>query len=69
MKRKLFALTVLLGVTVLASWAPRAEATYPPCDEICDGTNYYARCTCPSDSDFPGLPAGCGGWYGRCYYL
>lgn len=66
MKRKLFALTVLLGITVLASWVPRAEA-YPFCDEICDGTNNTTKCTCPPGSDHPGLPAACGGWFGRCY--
>jgi|1186.fasta_scaffold114372_2 hypothetical protein len=69
MKRKLFALTVLLGITVLASWAPRAEA-YPFCDEICDPTtNPTTKCTCPPSSDRPGLPAACGGWYGRCYFI
>jgi hypothetical protein len=66
MKRKLFALTVLLGITVLASWAPRAEA-YGSCEDICDGTNNTAHCSCPPDSDFPGRVATCGGWIVRCY--
>jgi hypothetical protein len=66
MTRKLFALTVLLGITVLASWVPRAEA-YASCDNICDGTNNTTRCSCPVGSDFPGRIAACGGWLGRCY--
>jgi hypothetical protein len=66
MKRKLLALTVLLGITVLASWAPRAEA-FASCEDICDGTNNTTRCTCPPDSDFPGRSAACGGWIVRCY--
>lgn len=64
MKRKLFALTVLLGITVLASWAPRAEAIIS-CDD-CPAAD-KTQCVCPPESDFHGRIAVCSGWIARCY--
>ena len=71
MRRKLFALTIVLGITVMASWAPRAEAS-GACDVICDGPS-NTPCTCPLGSDHPGRGSNCNQWQGTglhgCFLL
>ncbi len=72
MRRKLFALTVVAGIALIASWAPRAEAS-GFCDAICDGAPSNTPCTCPSGSDRPGHASTCGTWQGTslrgCFLL
>jgi hypothetical protein len=62
MKRKLFAVTLVLGVTVMASSSPRAEAL-GSCDAICDGPSNML-CACPPGSDYPGRLSNCNLWQG-----
>ena len=58
--RKLFTLTLLLGLTVLASWAPAAEAV-PTCSIwSCRYIVPIAPCACPPDSAHPGTVVTCG---------
>ena len=71
MKGRLFALAIALGITVMASWAPRAEAS-GTCDAICDGPS-NTPCTCPLGSDRPGRASTCNLWQGTslrgCFLL
>ena len=62
MKRKLLALTVALGITMIASWVPRAEASGDNCDTYCNTADPGDSCTCPGASDRPGDTAMCQYW-------
>ncbi len=62
MRRKLLALAVPLGLTLLASGMPRAEATtYPSC-LTCGGKPAYTVCVCPAGTDWAGSYSNCGSW-------
>ena len=71
MRRKLLALTFVLGMVVVASWVPRAEAS-GNCDVICDVAD-NTPCTCPPGSDRPGRASTCKLWQGTslrgCFLL
>ncbi len=69
MKKKLFGLTIALGITVLASWAGPAEAVGPCSATYCAGKPASAKCGCPPGTDFPGKTAFCGSWnrVGACW--
>jgi hypothetical protein len=61
MKGKLFALAAILGLTLLASGIPRAEATtYPSCLSCTGPTN--TTCICPEGTDWAGSPSFCRTW-------
>ena len=63
MRRKLLALTIATGLAVIASWAPRAEAsTY--CETICWAGTSGSPCTCSPGTDRNGRTATCGTWEG-----
>ena len=69
MTRKLLALTTLLVLTILASWAPRAEAIGSCSAAYCAGRPAATKCGCPPGTDFPGKVATCGSWnrVGACW--
>ena len=62
MKKKLFALTAVLGLSVLASWAPQAEAVGYCSSTYCAGKPSTSLCGCPTWTDKPGQTSTCGGW-------
>lgn len=69
MKKKLITLTAVLGLSVLASWAPLASsAPLRYCDTSCPTAD--GRCNCPLWSDKPKAPSFCAGWntVGGCWY-
>lgn len=68
--RKLFALTAVLAVTILSSWAPRAEASAGCSATYCAGKPASTPCACPKSTDRPGAPATCGTYHlvGVCWY-
>jgi hypothetical protein len=73
MRRKLFALAVVAGIAVFASWVPRAEAA-GDCDAICgDTTPSNTPCNCGLGTDRPGRSSTCGLWQGTslrgCFLL
>jgi hypothetical protein len=62
MTRKLVAFAVVLGITLTASWVPRAEAWGDDCDSYCNTADPSDSCTCPGASDRPGDSAICQYW-------
>ena len=62
MKNKLIALTAVLGIAALASWAPQAEAVGYCSATYCAGKPLSATCGCPTWTDKPGQTAFCGSW-------
>lgn len=67
MKGKLWTLPVLLGVALLASWAPQAEAVASCTDRYCITQPSYAPCACPADSLHPYQRVTCGSSF-SCYF-
>jgi hypothetical protein len=69
MRRKLFGLTLGLGITALASWVSTAEAIGYCSATYCATKPLSAPCACPPGTDFPGKSAFCGGWnrVGACW--
>ena len=70
MTKKLFALTAVLVVAVLASWVSPAEAV-AYCDSgYCVGKPSTTFCGCPPWTDRRGQRATCGSWnkVGGCWY-
>jgi hypothetical protein len=65
MKRKLFALTALLGLVAFGSSIPRAEAVVY-CNVACPSSPTN-RCACPRDSSRPGAAVYCYDWEAHCY--
>ena len=72
MTKRLLALAALLGLTTLASWAPRAEAIGYCSSTYCANKLPTASCACPPGTDKVGQPSTCGGWNsisrGGCWY-
>jgi hypothetical protein len=62
MRNRLLALTAALGIAVLASWTPRAEATTYCSDLYCAGKPEDAPCPCPPGTDKEGNPSTCQEW-------
>jgi hypothetical protein len=62
MRNRLLALTVTLGLAVLASWAPSAEATIYCSAGFCAGKSEDAPCPCPPGSDKEGNTSNCAEW-------
>lgn len=69
MRKKLFALTAVLCLALLASWAPQAEAVGYCSVSYCAGKPPLAKCGCPPGTDFPGKTSICGLWnhVGGCW--
>jgi hypothetical protein len=65
MKRKLFLLAAVLGLTALASPVPQAEAVVY-CNVACP-SNPANKCACPRDSGRPGATVYCYEWEVHCY--
>lgn len=63
MKRKLSILAVPLGLALLASWAPQAEAVASCTDRYCITQPSYASCACPAGSAHPYKRVTCGTAY------
>lgn len=61
--RKLFTAAALLGVSLLASWAPEAEAVASCTDRYCITQPSYAYCACPASSAHPYQRVTCGTAY------
>jgi len=72
MRKRLLALAALLGLTALASWAPRVEAVAYCSSTYCAGKPLSTSCGCPPGTDKVGQPSTCGGWNsisrGGCWY-
>ena len=62
MKKRLFSLATVLGLAVLASWAPQAEAVGYCSATYCAGKPASALCGCPTWTDKPGQTSFCGSW-------
>jgi hypothetical protein len=62
MKKKLFALSAVLGLSVLASWAPQAEAVAYCNSSYCVGKPSTTKCGCPPETDRRGQASTCGTW-------
>lgn len=60
--KKLLALSVPLALTVLASWAPKAEAVAYCSSTYCAGKLSSASCGCPPGTDKVGKASTCGSW-------
>ena len=67
MRRKLLTLVALLGITVLASWAPGAEAVAYCSKEYCRGKGASTTCGCPPGTDRVGAGVTCGTYKTACY--
>jgi hypothetical protein len=69
MTRKLLVLTALLVLTILASWAPHAEAIGGCSASFCASRPPSTKCGCPPGTDFPGKSVTCGSWnlVGGCW--
>ncbi len=72
MKKKLFALSAVLGLSVLASWAPQAEAVAYCNSSYCVGKPSSTKCGCPPETDRRGQASTCGSWntvsWNGCWY-
>ena len=72
MKKKLFALTAVLGLSVLASWTPQAEAVAYCNSSYCVGKPSTTKCGCPPETDRRGQASTCGSWntvsWNGCWY-
>lgn len=73
MRNRLLALTAALGMAVLASWTPNAEAIAYCSDRYCAGKPEDAPCPCPPMSDKEGETSNCAVWNstgtGGCWYF
>ena len=63
MKRKLSTLPLLLGLALLASWAPQAEAVASCTDSYCVLRPSSTPCACPAGSAHPYQRVTCGTSY------
>lgn len=64
MKKKLFAAAALLGIALVPSFAPQAEAVGYCSASYCAGKPPLSQCGCPPDSGRPGFTTVCGFWDG-----
>ena len=62
MKKKLFALTAVLGISAFVSSVPRAEAVGYCSSTYCAGKPLSTSCGCPPGTDKVGKASTCGGW-------
>jgi hypothetical protein len=62
MTKRLFALTAVLGLTVLASWFSQAEAVAYCSSTYCAGKPSTTSCGCPPGTDKVGKASTCGSW-------
>jgi len=62
MKKKLLALTAVLGIAALASSVPNAEAVAYCSSTYCAGKLSSTRCGCPPGTDKVGQASTCGSW-------
>ena len=63
MGNRLLALTAVLGIAALASWAPSAEAIIYYCsDTYCAEKPESTACNCPPETDREGRPSNCAEW-------
>ncbi|HKV07913.1 MAG TPA: hypothetical protein VJ725_07250 [Thermoanaerobaculia bacterium] len=74
MRSRLLALAAALGIAVLASWTPRAEAIVYYCSEAyCAEKPESTACSCPPGTDKEGKPSNCEVWNsistGGCWYF
>lgn len=73
MRNRLLALTAALGMAVLATWAPKAEATIYCSDLYCASRPEDAPCICSPKTDKAGETSNCAVWnsiaVGGCWYL
>lgn len=69
MTKKLLSLTALLGLTVLASWAPSAEAIGYCSTTYCAGKSSTTACACPPGTDRVGQASNCAAYTTRCWYF
>ena len=71
MKKKLLALTAVLGVAAFASSVPRVEAA-TWCSALCPGRPLETHCICPPGTDKEGDTSTCENWNsianGGCWY-
>lgn len=69
MKRKLFILSALLGIS-LAPSLTGAALPYPACNLFCQGRPSSTPCLCPVGTDRAGAQVTCGNWnrVGGCWY-
>ncbi len=69
MTKKLLSLIALLGLTVLASWAPSAEAVGYCSTTYCAGKPTSTSCGCPPGTDRVGQATTCGAYKTNCWYF
>lgn len=68
--KKLLTLAAALGLALVASLAPRAEAAAYCSKTYCQGKPSSTVCGCPPGTDRVGAPSTCGSWdkVGGCWY-
>ena len=73
MKKKLFAAAALLGIALVPSFMPQAEAIAYCSSTYCAGKLSTAKCACPPGTDRVGQPSTCGAYNGPatagCWYV
>jgi hypothetical protein len=72
MKKKLFVLTAILGITALASSVPNAEAIGYCSTSYCAGKSADTPCACPPGTDRVGQRTFCGAAgsnWSNCWYV
>ncbi len=62
MRKRLLTLTAAFALTVLASWAPRAEATIYCSDRFCSIRSPEDPCICAPGTDKEGNQSTCEQW-------
>lgn len=73
MKKKLFAAAALLGIALVPSFMPEAEAVAYCSPSYCAGKPSSTKCGCPPGSDRVGQSSNCGAYNGPapvgCWYV
>jgi hypothetical protein len=73
MKKKLFAAAALLGIALVPSFTPQADAIAYCSPSYCAGKLPTAKCACPPGTDRVGQPSSCGAYNGPatagCWYV
>jgi hypothetical protein len=73
MKKKLFAAAALLGIALVPSFTPQAEAIGYCSATFCAGRPGTTKCACPPGTDRVGQPSSCGAYNGPatagCWYV
>jgi hypothetical protein len=67
MRRKLLTVVALLGIAVLASWAPGADAAAYCSKEYCRGKDKSSVCACPPGTDRVGTAVTCATYGNSCF--